>query len=316
MSKKTDKTLTKCEELIDRLNQLKKAIGQTNVASSRRPVNALGAGWSQDAGTGAFHHSTHGIISTSKHPDGYYQITHGGRPVGRAADPSQAGLKIKQYVGTLQPGDTGMHNVDTSVDKSDYGKFKGGSQYDPAASAKRKMTNVGSEKVGTQSVKSYTHGKAFAQKTPKGPAGPVKQYTPEQIAAINEARKLKKTAETTPWMAHANIPNADVEVEKLQKENPTHKAEDVMANQLANMMAGRAMLGITPPPQPTNEQLFGHLVPSEEQVQKAEQEWSGRFNWLQEAMKPISARFNSPEEEEAYWKSIRVTDKDDGKPGY
>ena len=32
------------------------------------------------------------------------------------------------------------------------------------------------------------------------------------------------------------------------------------------------------PRQPTDEQMFGHLVVSEEQVQKAEQAWNGVFN--------------------------------------
>lgn len=30
--------------------------------------------------------------------------------------------------------------------------------------------------------------------------------------------------------------------------------------------------------QPTNEELFGHLVPSEEQVEKADKDWENRFN--------------------------------------
>jgi hypothetical protein len=86
-------------------------------------------------------------------------------------------------------------------------------------------------------------------------------------------------------------------------------------------MAGRNMLGIKPPPQlsPSDFIKAGEqmgLAPSEEQLQKAEHDWNNRFNWLQEAMKPISSRFNSPEEEEAYWRSIKVVDKDDGKPGF
>src|ERR1700677_4098763 len=102
MSKKTNQTLNKCDELISRLTELKKALCQTQAQSTRKPVNSLPTGWSQDAGTGSFHHSTHGVISTSKHPDGYYQVTHGGRSVGRAGSIGEAGAKIKQYVGSLQ----------------------------------------------------------------------------------------------------------------------------------------------------------------------------------------------------------------------
>jgi hypothetical protein len=318
MSKKTDKTLEKCDELIDRLMQLKKALNVTNVSSNRTPVNALGAGWSQDPGTGAFHHSGHGVISTTKHPEGHYQITHGGRSVGRAATPAEAGAHIKNYVRTLKPGDTGAHNVDPmslgkeeGVDKSDYGKFKGGSQYDPAANVRRKATNVGAERFGNQSVKSYTHGKAFAQKTPKGAAGPVKQFTPEQVAAINEARKLKKTAENAPWVTHNSVPNADYEVERLQKENPAIAGEDAMATQLAAMMQSKAMMR-PDHRQPSSEEMVmaGQamgLAPSEEMIKAADRQWHGTMNnWLLEASKPISQRFASEEEELAYWSSIKV----------
>lgn len=311
---KTDKTLKKCDELIERLQQLKKAIGDvTQAPSNRTPANALGTGWSQDPGTGTFHHSSHGVISTSKHPDGYFQINHGGRSVGRAASPAEAGTKIKNYVGSLGAGDTGMHNLDPTklgkedeeMDKSGYGP-KRGNQYNQADNVKRKLGNVGDERVGTQSVKSYTHNKVFNNKVPKGPASPVKQYSPEQIAAINEARKLKKNADDAQaWANHANIPSAYQELAKAQLQNPVEKAEGIMANQLANMMAGRAMLG-KPPAQPTDEQLFGHLVPSEEDIQKAEANWGGRMNWLEEATKPISARFASEEEELAYWRSLKT----------
>ncbi len=330
-TKKTDQTLKKCEDLIERLQELKKALapGVVNKPSNRTPVNALGVGWSQDPSTGAFHHSTHGIISTMKNPEGAYDIVHGGRRVGSVGDIGQAGLKIKNYVNSLTAGDTGMYNVDPmgkdedDVEKSGYGP-KGAGQYRPADNARRKATNVGAETVGTQRVKSYTHGKVFQQKTPKGPAGPVKQYTPAQIAAINEARKLKKNAETSAWANHNEFPNADVEVEKLGKTNPVQKSEDMMANQLANLMQGKAMLGqnmpfaATPPPQPTDEELFGHLVVTEEMEKAAEAKWKGNaFNrFLQEATKPISSRFSSPEEEEEYWKSIKVSDSGQGNEGY
>lgn len=324
-TKKTDQTLQKCEELIERLQQLKKALGDvTNVSSNRKPVNALGIGWSQDPGTGAFHHSTHGVISTHKTPEGAFEIKHGGGVVGRVGDISQAGAMIRDYVGGLGNMATGMQNrmspqmpsptkMGQPTQKSDYGKFKGGSQYDPAASARRKMHNVGGERFGTQAVKPYSKN-PFKSKVPSGPAGPVKQYTPEQIAAINEARKLKKTAEEAPWVTHNPVPRADA----VPQEH-FEKAEEVMANQLANMMAGKKLFnqrlagqvplfGMEPPPQPTNEQMFGHLVPSEEQLQKAEYDWANRFNsFFIEASKPISARFSSPEEEEAYWDSIKVS---------
>lgn len=141
-------------------------------------------------------------------------------------------------------------------------------------------------------------------------------YTAAQKAAIKEANNLKKNAVNAPWVRHARVPNADKELEKLNKQRQIESAENAMANQLANMMAGKAMLGNVPR-QPTNDELFGHLVPKEEVVKAAEDRWNNlHSDWLKEASKPIASKFNSPEEEEQYWASIKIQDKDDGKPGY
>lgn len=99
---------------------LEKAVGQVNQTSSRKNVNTLPAGWSADASTGSLHHSTHGVIGTSKHPDGYYEVKHSGRNVGRANSIQEAGAKIHNYIKTLGPKDTGMHNIDPmKVGKND-----------------------------------------------------------------------------------------------------------------------------------------------------------------------------------------------------
>lgn len=147
------------------------------------------------------------------------------------------------------------------------------------------------------------------------------QYTPAQLAAIEEANKLKKNAERSPWISHNGVPNADAEVQKLKRTNPVSNGEDALANQLTKVMMGKNMLGLRPPPQLNQNDFIKAgeamgLAPSEEQLQKAEHDWNNRFNWLQEAMKPISSRFNSPEEEEQYWASIKVADRDDGRSGY
>lgn len=332
---KQDKTLEKCEELISRLTELKKALGdQVNVASNRKPMNSLGTGWSMDSGTGSFHHSAHGVISTSKRPDGQYQITHGGRSVGRVKDMAEAGARIKNYVSTLHPTDTGSHSVnpmakeeDDEMDKSNYGP-KGSGQYDVADNAKRKARNVGdvidtgknvnvkaySTKPGQLSSKAQA---AMEAKNAKKLSGPVIHYTPAQIAAINEARNLKKSFEEKAWVTHSNVPSADEEVVKLQATNPVEQGENALANQLANLMLNKAMLGNKPPRQPTNEEMFGHLVPSEQQLAKSQQDWTGAINnWIAEATKPISQRFSSEEEEIEYWNSIKVANNKGDDYGY
>lgn len=339
--KKTDSTLNKCDELIERLQELKKALtttGSSMAPSNRSPVSGLGAGWSMDPSTGALHHSTQGIISTFKHPDGYYQIKHGGRNVSRAADPAEAGLKIRSYVKNLRPDDTGMHLGDPmamksedDVEKSGYGPKRGG-QYTVADNVKRKARNIGdvagegpntnvkaySSKAGQLSAKQQA---ALEAKKAKKLSGPVIQYTPEQLAAAREAYKLKKNFEEGPWAAHAPVPNGDEEVLKAQKVNPAVVGEDAMALQLASMMNGKAMLNPNHR-QPTSEDMImaGErmgLGANPELIKNTDQQWGGALNnWLAEACKPISQRFESQEEEEAYWANIKVSDRDDGKSGY
>lgn len=351
MSKNTNQTLNKCDELIEKLTELKKAISSSQATSNRKPVAGLPAGWSHDPSTGALHHSTHGVISPGKQADGSFKPVHHGGALkspqnikGVYSSASEAGKAMGEHARNLIGTDTGGYNrpspnlpgptkmgkpntlksEDDDVEKSGYGP-KGSGQYSDVDNSRRKANNVG-DMAGQGSnvnVKSYSSkpgqlsAKQQAARTPyKGAAGPVKQYSPEQVAAINEARKLKKNSEEQPWDRHARVPNADAELAKVKVTNPVNKAEDLMANQLANVMAGRSMLGIKPPPQPTDEQMFGHLVPTEEAIAKAESKWNNTFDWLKEAQKPIAARFNSPEEEEQYWNSIKVADRDDGKPGY
>lgn len=342
MSKKTtNRTLNKCDELIARLQELKKAI-ITNVASNRKPVQSLGAGWSSDPSNGSLHHSTHGIISTTKHPKGYYQINHaiegGIHSVGRASSPEEAGMKIHNYVKNLGTHGTSRVNLNPStmkneddIEKSNYGP-KGKSQYNVADNVKRKANNIG-EVAGegpNTNVKSYStkagqlsskQQAVLEAKKAKKLSGAVKQYTPEQIAAYEEAQKLKKNFENGPWVNHKSVPNGDEEVLKNQRENPTIVGEDAMANQLANMMNGKAMLNPNHR-QPSSEDMImaGErmgLGANPELLKANEQQWGGAINnWLAEACKPISQKFNSQEEEEAYWASIRVSDRDDGKSGY
>jgi len=92
------------------------------------------------------------------------------------------------------------------------------------------------------------------------------------------------------------------------KDNELQKGEENTAQRLAEIMMGRGMLN-QPPAQPTDEQMFGHLVTKPEDLAKKEAEWGGAINnWLAEATKPISSRFASEEEEMAYWKSIKIQD--------
>lgn len=117
------------------------------------------------------------------------------------------------------------------------------------------------------------------------------------------------------WGQHHSFPSAH----QPGSNRPAETGEQVMANQLADMMmkknmmkpiAGVPLLGSVVPPQPTNEQLFGHLVPNEEMIKSAERQYANGMNdFFAEAMKPLSSRFKSEEEELAYWSSLRVNEK-------
>lgn len=255
------------------------------------------------------------------------------KPIGHIPhdDPSTAGGTGRRYAYINDPvNKMEEHASDCDcgkceeIEKSGYGP-KGMSQYNPADNARRKMNNTG-DMTGlgpNVNTKAYStkpgqlSGKAQADITSRIQAAankkqPVRQWTPEQIAAENAKRGLKKG-----WGQHLPFPSAEEEIMKLAAMDQTVKGEDAMATQLANFMAGKSMLGTAPPPQPTDEQMFGHLVVTEEVAKAAEQKWQGAaFDWLKEAAKPISQKFASEEEEMAYWNSIKVTDSDDGRSGY
>jgi hypothetical protein len=220
------------------------------------------------------------------------------------------------------------------IEKSNYGPKKGG-QYSPVDNARRKANNLDPvEGIGPNTnTKAYStkpgqmSGKAQADLSARIQAAankkqPVKQWTPEEIEAENKKRGLKKS-----WDQHLPFPSAEEEIMKLAGVEQI-SGETAAANQLMNLMQGKQMLGknlpasvkamfAAPPAQPTDEQMFGHLVVTEEMVKAKEQEWQGAaFNWLAEAAKPITQKFASEAEEIAYWNSIKVADRDDGKSGY
>lgn len=169
--------------------------------------------------------------------------------------------------------------------KSDYGKFKGGSMYSAADNARRKATNTGDVAEGTGknvNVKAYSSktGQLSAKQSAEEESKryrqlnrkqPVRTFSPEEIATINEQRKKLASS-------------IDIDAEHSEK---IAKNEHEIANNLANLLK----LNPNVSNRPTND-------------------------WIAEASKPISHKFSSEEEEMVYWQSIKVSDKDDGGYGY
>lgn len=236
-----------------------------------------------------------------------------------AANMRTADMSGKRYafIGKDEDGE------EDDVEKSGYGP-KGGGQYNAVDNMRRKAKNLtDSTNVGpNNNVKAYStkpgqlSGKAQANLTSRlqnaaNKKQPVKVYTPEEKAALASKMKLNKS-----WGQHLPFPSAEEEIMKLAGvHHPT--GEDAGAQQLAALLKGKNMLGNQPPPQPTDEEMFGHLVVTEEMEKANNQKWSNTMNsFFAEATKPLSARFASQEEEDAYWASIKVADRDDGKSGY
>lgn len=219
------------------------------------------------------------------------------------------------------------------VEKSGYGP-KGAGQYSLAENIRRKANNTG-DAVGAGpnvNVKSYSSkpGQLSAKQAATVESKklaiinrkqPVKLATPEEIDVENKKRGLTKS-----WGQHLPFPSAEEEIMKLagvvQK-----SGEESSAQQLADLLAGKKMLGDIPvgmrhmfndsPAQPNDQQMFGHLEVTEGMAKTAQDKWNkGAFGWLAEAQKPIAQKFRSEEEESAYWNNIKVSDRDEGQSGY
>lgn len=188
------------------------------------------------------------------------------------------------------------------MSKSNYGP-KGAGAYTPKDNIKRKMNNTGevvgegpnvnaksySSKPGQLSMKAQAalEARKLAEKNKKQP---VKTLNPEELAEFARQR--------------------GVEVKKSQPE----WTDNEMASKLAQAMPkGGLQL------QPTNKDFEQAMVNqgigmSKEQLEKSDANWGNSLNnFFAEASKPLSARFNSQEEEDAYWASIRIAPS--GDPG-
>lgn len=216
----------------------------------------------------------------------------------------------------------------SEVNKGDYGP-KGAGLYNPADNARRKASNVGdvagegpnknvkaySSRPGQQSAKAQADLLA-RQQAKLNRKQPIKVFSEEEKQALASKMNLKKG-----WADHLPFPSAEQEIMNFAATQKGIQTENQLSNQLANLMSGRSMLG-QGHRQPTSEEMIAAgqsmgMGISESTVQKADTQWNNSFNnWLVEASKPISQRFSSEEEEQQYWSSIGIQDKDDGRSGY
>lgn len=107
---------------------------------------------------------------------------------------------------------------------------------------------------------------------------------------LNKAEEEYKHEPTALWAAATYAPNEGVDpligdAEPINKkgEVPRKPTNEEITKAI---MHGTNQKGVR---QATDEELFGHLVVSEEQVKKAEAEWDNTFNgFYEEANKPVT----------------------------
>lgn len=153
------------------------------------------------------------------------------------------------------------------------------------------------------------------QKPPIAPTTAPTLFDPDLSGKV-DYKRLKKD-EKQPlkkgWGQHLPFPKAELQA--------TNHEDNSLATQLATLMSNKNMLG-QGFRQPSSEEMImaGEkmgLGTSEEMVKAGDNKWNNTINnWLTEAAKPISQRFNSEEEELAYWNSLKISDKADDSSGY
>lgn len=131
-------------------------------------------------------------------------------------------------------------------------------------------------------------------------------------------KRLRKAIEEEDSLSPVQRAAAMVAQKFVNSAKKPQDEESTQAQNLANLLKARGILGTRPSPrQPTDEELFGHLVTPEEDQEKLEKSWGNILNdWMIAAQQPLNARFKSEEEERAYWDSIKVNEGDPGGSGY
>lgn len=121
--------------------------------------------------------------------------------------------------------------------------------------------------------------------------------------------------------AHKGEEAVDGDVDPVYKgktaaEKAEHEVMQKLAKTVGSMMPQNAKL------QPTQAEFEAAMVAqgiafTPEQLEKMDNEWGNTMtDFFKEASKPISQRFNSEEDEAAYWANIKVRDGGDNGPGY
>lgn len=199
------------------------------------------------------------------------------------------------------------------------------------------LTGTTTEELAKAKVRvGPTEQQKLAQDRAKNKMQPVKSVSPEEKAkmladfqakiereAPQKEKELKAKQSVSRWgdkkqAVELNRARLEQGIPKtIRRPAPVKKSEeDTGADKLALTIHNK-LFGDKTLKQPTDQEMFGHLVANEQELAKQDTQWNNSINnWLVEATKPISQKFASEEEEAAYWNSIKISDRDDGKSGY
>lgn len=166
--------------------------------------------------------------------------------------------------------------------------------------------------------------KAQNAKTAPKPVNPLKVVKSEteikKSAALDVAdnliKSLKGISSGTP-VAKPQVPKVQVQIKKPDpmEKSDEEKSMDLLTKKFGAMMPKQNL-------QPTQAEFEAEMVRqgmavTQEQAQELQKGYDGAINnWFAEAMKPISQRFKSEEEEQAYWDSLKINGAPDQGPGY
>ena len=162
-------------------------------------------------------------------------------------------------------------------------------------------------KVGGAKAEAAAQAKADKKKSAKNPVKTMSQFSPEEIKAMEDRANanLKKNnngqwqldgTETTLLFKTNETKQAGknevIERRKVDPDSP--EGQEIFKNFADSIRAGV-------PQQPTDEQLFGHLVKSEEEIQQAEEIYKSRLNFYNDwAAGRIKTSGEKPEDNESW----------------
>jgi hypothetical protein len=245
--------LKKCDHLINTLNSVPVKSDEqayidridflyNQLDSLKKSIEHMGllkedSGWTRVPNSLNWTHPSHGLLEVNR-KEGKINVAHiNPRGVVTRWGSWSEGPNVAATVAEMtrrKMVEGGMLSPPEPAKKSDYGKFKGGSMYSTADNVRRKATNTGdvaegagknvnvkaySSKTGQLSAKQSAEeeSKRYRQLNRKQP---VRTFSPEEIATINEQRKKLASS-------------IDIDAEHSEK---ITKNEHEIANNLANLL--------------------------------------------------------------------------------